>query len=68
LKERRIRVNAVLPTVLDTLANRKEMPAVDPREWVSPQSAAKVVAFLLSTDSLAITGTGIRLSLGAGAP
>lgn len=67
LKERGIRVNAVLPTVLDTPANRRDMPDADPRCWVTPQSAAKVIAFLLSSDSSAVSGTGIRLSNGIGA-
>lgn len=64
LKGRGIRVNAVLPTILDTPANRADMPDADRGDWVSPASAAKVVAFLLSSDAAAVTGVGIRLSLG----
>ncbi|APR51111.1 SDR family NAD(P)-dependent oxidoreductase [Sphingomonas koreensis] len=64
LRGRGIRVNAILPTILDTPANRKDMPDADPAGWVSLESAAAVVAFLLSQDAAAITGTGIKLSLG----
>lgn len=64
LKGRGIRVNAVLPTILDTPANRRDMPDADTGGWVSPRSAAKVVAFLISADAAAVTGVGITLSLG----
>lgn len=40
-----IRVNAVLPTIIDTPANRAEMPDVDRSRWLSPQSVVEVVAF-----------------------
>lgn len=65
LKGRGIRVNAVLPTIIDTPTNRKDMPDADTSGWVTPASAAKVVAFLLSEDSAAITGAGLKLSLGS---
>lgn len=64
LRDRGIRVNAILPTILDTPANRKDMPDADSAGWVSLESAAAVVAFLVSQDAAAITGTGIKLSLG----
>ena len=64
LKDRAIRVNAVLPTILDTPANRKDMPDADTGEWVSPEAAAQVVSFLLGEGSRCVTGEGIRLSLG----
>lgn len=64
LKTRGIRVNAVLPTILDTPTNRADMPDADTGEWVTPESAAKVMAFLISDDAAAVTGVGIKLSLG----
>ncbi|WP_030539883.1 SDR family oxidoreductase [Sphingobium sp. DC-2] len=63
LRPRGIRVNAVLPTILDTPANRKDMPDADTGNWVRPEAAAKVIAFLLSPQSACITGVGVKLSL-----
>ena len=62
LRERSIRVNAILPTIIDTPANRRDMPDADPSGWVKPEAIAKVVAFLLSDDAAPITGAGIPLS------
>ncbi|MFC4595776.1 SDR family NAD(P)-dependent oxidoreductase [Sphingobium tyrosinilyticum] len=64
LKGKGIRVNCVLPTIIDTPINRKDMPEADFSTWVRPESAAKVIAFLLSPDAAPVTGAGIRLSLG----
>lgn len=64
LAARGIRVNAVLPTILDTPANRRDMPDADASAWVKPESAARVIAFLLSKDAASITGAGIPLSRG----
>ena len=56
LKDRRITVNAVLPSIIDTPANRVDMPQADFDCWVTPQALSRVVAFLLSDDAAAITG------------
>lgn len=64
LAPRGIRVNAVLPTILDTPANRRDMPDADTSAWVKPESAARVIAFLLSNEARSITGAGIPLSRG----
>jgi NAD(P)-dependent dehydrogenase (short-subunit alcohol dehydrogenase family) len=56
LKDRGTTVNAVLPSILDTPANRSDMPDADASRWVSPAQLAGVIAFLLSTDASAITG------------
>ena len=58
-KERGFNVNAVLPGIIDTPANRADMPAADTSRWVAPQALADVVAFLLSDAARAITGAGI---------
>ncbi|MES2290805.1 MAG: SDR family NAD(P)-dependent oxidoreductase [Pseudomonadota bacterium] len=63
LRDKGIRVNAVLPTILDTPANRADMPDADRSGWVLPQAAARVIAFLLSDESASITGAKIPLSL-----
>ena len=63
LKGRGIRVNAVLPTIIDTPTNRADMPDADTSAWVSPEAAARVIAFLLSRESGAVTGAAIPLSL-----
>jgi NAD(P)-dependent dehydrogenase (short-subunit alcohol dehydrogenase family) len=55
-KDRGITVNAVLPSILDTAANRADMPKADPARWVPPQALARVVLFLLSDDAAPITG------------
>jgi len=67
LKPKRIRVNAILPTILDTPANRAAMPEADVTTWISTEAAADAIAFLLSPASRAITGACIPLSLGRSA-
>lgn len=62
LGERGIRVNAVLPTIIDTPTNRADMPEADTSGWVKPGAAARVIAFLLSPDSAAISGAMIPLN------
>lgn len=56
LKSTPVTVNAVLPSILDTAQNRKDMPDADPSRWVAPADLARVILFLASPDSRAITG------------
>jgi NAD(P)-dependent dehydrogenase (short-subunit alcohol dehydrogenase family) len=51
-----VRVNAVLPSILDTPQNRKDMPHADFGAWVQPDDLAKVMLFLASDDARAMTG------------
>src|SRR5690606_13012197 len=48
LREQRINVNCVLPTIIDTPDNRAAMPDADPARWVAPQDLAQVILFLAS--------------------
>lgn len=52
----KVRVNAVLPSTLDTEANRKDMPKADFSAWVKPENLARVMLFLASDDASEITG------------
>lgn len=56
LKARDITVNAVLPSTLDTPANRADMPKADFSRWVAPGQLAGIIMFLLSPQASAITG------------
>jgi NAD(P)-dependent dehydrogenase (short-subunit alcohol dehydrogenase family) len=56
-----VRVNAVLPSTMDTASNRASMPKADPSRWVSLASAAGVVAFLLSDDARDVSGAAVPL-------
>jgi NAD(P)-dependent dehydrogenase (short-subunit alcohol dehydrogenase family) len=56
LKDRRITVNAILPSTLDTPKNRLDMPDADFTRWVAPAEAAEVIAFLVSDEARAVTG------------
>lgn len=59
-----VTVNAVLPTIIDTPANRKDMPDADTANWVSPAEIAKVIAFLASAGARCISGASIPVSRG----
>jgi NAD(P)-dependent dehydrogenase (short-subunit alcohol dehydrogenase family) len=43
-----VTVNAVLPSTIDTPANRRAMPAADPSKWTRPDSIAQMLTFLAS--------------------
>ena len=54
-----VRINAVLPSTIDTQANRAAMPKHDPSQWVSVESLSGVIAFLLSDAARDISGAAI---------
>lgn len=51
-----VRINAILPSVIDTPANREAMPGADHSTWVPPAEIARVIRFLLSADSAPVSG------------
>lgn len=62
LREDGINVNAVLPSIIDTPANRASMPDADPRRWVAPEALAAVIGFLASDAARAIHGALIPVT------
>ena len=62
LKTTSVTVNAVLPSILDTQQNRKDMPDADPAKWVQPADLARVMLFLASPESRAGTGALIPVT------
>ncbi|MGH7399657.1 MAG: SDR family NAD(P)-dependent oxidoreductase [Candidatus Rokuibacteriota bacterium] len=61
VKRHRVTVNAVLPSTMDTPANRRAMPDADRSGWVSTEDVAHVVAFLLSDRAAAVTGASLTV-------
>jgi NAD(P)-dependent dehydrogenase (short-subunit alcohol dehydrogenase family) len=53
----RILVNAVLPSTIDTPANRASMPKADHDAWPKPAEIAEAIAFLASTENAVTSGT-----------
>jgi NAD(P)-dependent dehydrogenase (short-subunit alcohol dehydrogenase family) len=62
LKGRGIRVNCVLPSIIDTPDNRSAMPDADPAQWVHPDALADVILFLASDAARAIHGAAVPVS------
>jgi NAD(P)-dependent dehydrogenase (short-subunit alcohol dehydrogenase family) len=54
-----VRVNSVLPSIIDTEANRKAMPKADFAKWPKPEDIARVILFLCSEDAKVIHGAAI---------
>ena len=58
----KITVNAVLPSTIDTPANRASMSSADFSKWVTPQELANVILFLASDAASAVTGALLPVS------
>lgn len=56
-----VKVNGVLPTTIDTPANRQSMPHVDPTQWVKPEAIAALLVFLASDEANALNGALIPI-------
>ena len=54
-----VRANTVLPSIIDTEANRKAMPQADFAKWPKPEEIARVILFLCSDDARVIHGAAI---------
>jgi len=59
VKKSNININCILPTILDTESNRKEMPNADFSKWIKLEDLSKVILFLSSDDSKIINGAAI---------
>ena len=54
-----VRVNSILPSIIDTAANRKAIPSADYAAWPKPEDIARVILFLCSDDARVIHGAAI---------
>jgi len=54
-----VRVNSILPSIIDTEANRQAMPKADFAKWPKPRDIARVILFLCSDDASVIHGASI---------
>jgi len=62
LRDHRINVNCVLPTILDTPQNRADMPDADPTRWVAPSDLANAVMFLAWKGARAVHGVALPVT------
>ena len=54
-----VRSNAILPSIIDTPANRAAQPDADYSKWVAPGEIARVIRFLVSDDSAPTSGAAV---------
>src|SRR5205807_2697054 len=59
LKGSGVRVNSILPSIIDTEANRKAMPDADFAKWPKPEDIARIILFLCSDEARVIHGAAI---------
>ncbi len=57
-----VRINAILPSTINTPQNRAAMPQADFASWVTPDEIAQTIGFLMSDESSGITGAAIPIS------
>ncbi|HSU89407.1 MAG TPA: SDR family oxidoreductase [Terriglobia bacterium] len=59
LKDKGVRVNSILPSIIDTDTNRKAMPGADFTKWPKPKDIARVILFLCSEEAGLIHGASV---------
>jgi NAD(P)-dependent dehydrogenase (short-subunit alcohol dehydrogenase family) len=59
LKGTGVRVNSILPSIIDTEVNRRAMPDADFTQWPKPEDIARVILFLCSDDAKVIHGAAL---------
>jgi NAD(P)-dependent dehydrogenase (short-subunit alcohol dehydrogenase family) len=62
-KPRRVRVNAVLPDIMDTPANRRAMPMADVNHWARPEDVAEAIFWLCSPAASVVSGNAIKVGV-----
>ncbi len=60
-KAQGVRVNCVLPSIIDTPTNHQVMKGMDTSQWTPPEQIAQVIGFLASSQSIAVTGASIAV-------
>ncbi len=58
-REQGVRVNCIMPSIIDTPANRAAIPGANYDQWPKPAELAAVLAFLVSDDAALISGAAI---------
>lgn len=59
LKGTGVRINSILPSIIDTEANRKAMPKADFAKWPKPEDIARVILFLCSDAAKVVQGAAL---------
>ena len=59
LRDSGVTVNAVLPSTIDTEANRRASPRADFSKWVKPEEIARVILFLAGPDARIVSGAHV---------
>jgi len=59
LKGSGVRVNSILPSIIDTAANRKAMPNANFAKWPKPEEIARVILFLCSDEAKVVQGAAV---------
>jgi NAD(P)-dependent dehydrogenase (short-subunit alcohol dehydrogenase family) len=59
LKGTGVRVNSIVPSIIDTEANRKAMPKADFAKWPKPEDIARVILFLCGDEAKVVHGASI---------